>query len=140
MDNHHGTEGDDAMKQNSTVTAIGICLVLALAGCAQTMYVKDGGTPQEFEADKFDCEHKVVTMYGGYTQMGIGHAIMARQDMQRCIESKGYRQMSSLPPEKQLRAPQPGSPEDVWMSKSGGAVYPKPTSCVGQGCVPSTGQ
>jgi hypothetical protein len=111
-----------------------------LPGCAPTMYTKDGFTPGQFNADKFDCKQKVLTMYGGLTQMGLGDAMLARNDMKECLESKGYQEMSSLPPEKQLRAPLPGSPEEVWISKSGGAVYPKPTRCVGQGCVPSTGQ
>lgn len=63
-----------------------------LSGCSQTLYVKDGATPQQFQADQFECEQKVVTMYGGYAQMGVGHAIMARQDIMRCMTSKGYRE------------------------------------------------
>lgn len=83
------------MKQKSTMTAIGICLVLSLSGCAQTLLVKDGLTPQELERDKFDCEQKVITMYGGYAQMDIGHAIVARQDILRCMQIKGYREASA---------------------------------------------
>ena len=78
-------------------TSLMLVLLVLLAGCApQTLLVKDGMTQQQFEADKFDCEQKVVTMYGGYTQMGVGHAIMARQDMERCMTAlKGYRVIST---------------------------------------------
>ena len=72
-----------------------LAVLLFSVGCSQTIYVKDGSTAQQFEADKFDCEQKVITMYGGYAQMGLGHAIMARGDIGRCLLSKGYRESSS---------------------------------------------
>jgi hypothetical protein len=80
---------------NRILTAVVICASLASSGCAGTMLVKDGYTPEQFETDKFDCEQRVVTMYGGYAQMGIGHAIMARQDILRCMRTKGYREASA---------------------------------------------
>ena len=64
--------------------------LLLLAGCGKTMLYKDGMTQQSFKADLFDCEQKVVTMYGGYAQMGPGHAIYARNDIKRCMEAKDY--------------------------------------------------
>ena len=68
-----------------------ILAALSSAGCSRTMMVKDGATQEQFQAEHFDCEQKVITMYGGYAQMGAGHAIMARGDIQRCLESKGWR-------------------------------------------------
>lgn len=74
----------------SRITLLLCILVVGLTSCAKRLYVKEGATPEQFEADRFDCEHKVVTMYGGYAQMGLGHAILARDDMDRCLRSKGY--------------------------------------------------
>ena len=107
--------------------------VLFLSGCSQTLLMKDGMTPQSFEADKFDCEQKVVTMYGGYAQMGAGHAVMARQDMLPCMTTKGYHEATA----EELAAAKAPTPEEVWRAKSGSSKsneYPRPTSCVGQGC------
>lgn len=91
-------------------------VIVVLAGCSQPTWVKDGATAQEFEADKFDCEQKVITMYGGYAQMGAGHAIMARQDMFRCLNAKGYRE-ATVDEVKQTQKPL--TPEDVWRIKAG---------------------
>ena len=77
------------MRQITTRLIIVLCIMF-IGGCAKRLYVKDGATPQQFEADRFDCEYKVVGMYGGYGQMGAGHAILARDDMDRCIRSKGW--------------------------------------------------
>lgn len=116
-----------------------IGLVIGLAGCATPIWVKDGANAQDFEADKFDCEQKVVTMYGGYAQMGIGHAIAAGGDMKRCLYIKGYRQVSAQEMERdqqmeiarirkenaaraaaveaQRVADQTADPESVWRRK-----------------------
>lgn len=102
------------MKTRTALCSLG--LLLLCAGCAQRTYVKDGWTAQQFEADRFDCEYKVVGMYGGYGQMGAGHAILARGDMDRCLRSKGYREMSDQPP-----TPPSGShltPEEISRFKS----------------------
>lgn len=72
-----------------------LLFALILTGCAQTMWVKQGATQQTFDADKFDCEQRVITMYGGYSQMGPGHAIIAGGDMKNCMRSKGYREQES---------------------------------------------
>jgi hypothetical protein len=88
---------EDTMK-TVVIMLAGLALAASasiLSGCAQTLLVKDGMTPQQFEADKFDCEQKVVTKYGGYAQMGPGHAVMARQDIFRCMGTKGYREATS---------------------------------------------
>ena len=114
-------------------------LVIGLAGCATPIWVKDGASAQDFEADKFDCEQKVVTMYGGYAQMGVGHAIAAGGDMKRCLYIKGYRQVSEQEMERaqqmeiarirkenaaraaavetQRIADQAADPESVWRRK-----------------------
>lgn len=74
---------------------LSLLCTLLLTGCAQTQWVKPGATQQTFHADKFDCEQKVVTMYGGYSQMGAGHAIMAGGDIKNCMRAKGYREQES---------------------------------------------
>jgi hypothetical protein len=67
------------------------------------MWVKDGVTQQQFEADGWDCKQKVVTMYGGYANMGIGHAITAGQEIQACMQSKGYRQVTRQPTDEEIQ-------------------------------------
>lgn len=83
------------MDRRRWLHALAFLPMLALAGCSQTILVKDGLTPQQFNSDKFDCEQRVITMYGGYAQMGVGHAILARQDIMRCMLSKGYREATA---------------------------------------------
>jgi hypothetical protein len=78
-------------------------LALFIAGCSGITFTKEGITQQQFEADKFDCEQKVVTMYGGYAQMGVGHAIVARDDLRRCMFTKGYREATA---QETKRSPQ----------------------------------
>lgn len=90
---HHHTKGGYVV--NRILTGVVICASFATSGCANTMLVKDGYTPEQFETDKFDCEQRVVTMYGGYAQMGVGHAVLARQDILRCMKTKGYREASA---------------------------------------------
>lgn len=90
--------------------------ILFIVGCSQTMYVKDGGTAQQFEADRYDCEYKAVMLQGGYNQMGVGGAIMARQEIARCLGSKGWREESEV-----KQKSQPGShltPEEIARIKS----------------------
>ena len=57
--------------------------------------MKDGATAQDFERDQFDCKQRVVTMYGGYANMGLGHAVMAGGDIERCMLTKNYRQQAA---------------------------------------------
>lgn len=87
-----------------------LVLLVLLVGCTSKILVKDGATAQQFEADKFECEQKVVTMYGGYANMGPGHAIMARGDILQCMNVKGWREQT---------AESNPSPEDVWRKKAG---------------------
>jgi hypothetical protein len=126
-------------------------MAVLITGCSQTMLVKDGMTPQQFEADKFDCEQKVVTMYGGYAQMGAGHAIMARQDMIRCMQVKGYRTVSMTEVEAahkaeidRIRAENAARAAAANKSASETPTLKEtatqqPTTCVGKGCAPSLG-
>ena len=65
-----------------------ILLSASLLACAQTKYYKDGATAQSFEADKFDCEQKVMTMHGGYANALIGQAPFIRADMKRCLTAQ----------------------------------------------------
>lgn len=81
------------MTRRWMLSLLVIALCGSLTGCAKPIYVKTGATPQDVEADHFDCEQKVVTMYGGYARMGPGHAIMAGGDLDRCMRSKGYGQL-----------------------------------------------
>ena len=76
-------------------------VLLVLAGCAQTMFVKPGGTAESFEADKFECEAKVQTMYGGQANMNFGHLATYREDLFRCIRSKGWREATRAEIEEQ---------------------------------------
>lgn len=69
--------------------------LLCMAGCAPPSYWKPGWTAEQFTQDQFDCEQKVIVMMGGYAQMGIGDAIFARSNIQRCLESRGYRVQES---------------------------------------------
>lgn len=86
------------------MTLIILVLILLTVGCSHTMYVKEGGTPQQFDADKLDCEDKMVQMYGDYAQMQQGDALMARDgDWRRCMFSKGYRETT----EQEVKATQP---------------------------------
>ena len=67
--------------------------VLLTAACSHTVFVKEGASQQQFNADKSDCEQTVVTMYGDYAQMQMGDAMMARDDdWRRCMFIKGYRE------------------------------------------------
>lgn len=72
-----------------------LAALILMTGCSAPVWVKPGATQQSFDADKFDCEQKVVTMYGGYSQMGPGHALMAGGDIKNCMRSKGYREQAS---------------------------------------------
>ena len=98
------------------MTLIILVLTLLTVGCSHTMYVKEGGTPQQFDADKFDCEDKMVQMYGDYAQMQMGDTMMARDaDWRRCMFSKGYRETT----EKEVKGDttlnnqnEPGGPQN----------------------------
>jgi hypothetical protein len=72
-----------------------LVLLVVLSGCSPLIWVKEGGTAQQFEQDRFDCEQGVTMRYGGSAQMGPGYASMARQDFDRCLETKGYRQATA---------------------------------------------
>ena len=74
---------------------LGASVLLLLAGCASSHYAKDGMTAQEFERDQFDCETRVVTVYGGWARMGAGEAILAGQDIHRCLLTKGYHKVAA---------------------------------------------
>ena len=65
-------------------------LAILLVGCTQMFLVKDGMTAQQFHSDQFDCEQKVVTMYGGYA-----NAVRGRQEIVRCMTAKGYREATN---------------------------------------------
>lgn len=88
-----------------------LVMICVLSGCSQTLYVKEGATPQQFQADQFECEQKVITMYGGYAQMGPGHAVMARQDIARCLTTKGYREATA---EEYKKARPTSTPTDTY--------------------------
>lgn len=72
-------------------TLLAICCALTLASCASQKLYKEGATEQDMKRDGFECQQQVLTMYGGMTNMGAGHAIAARGDIQTCLEARGYR-------------------------------------------------
>lgn len=53
---------------------------------------KDGFTLNQFRADTFNCEQQVVPLYGGYMNMEREEITAARQDLFRCMTTKGYRE------------------------------------------------
>lgn len=69
-----------------------VLVVFLVAGCATATLVKEGVTPEQFAADKFECEQKVVTMQGGYARMDLGDHLIVRQNLLRCLHAKGYRE------------------------------------------------
>lgn len=78
---------------NARMACISILVGVFMTGCsgAGFHWVKDGSSYEQTESDRFDCKQKVYTMYGGYTNMDIGHHIIAKGDMEQCMRVKGYR-------------------------------------------------
>ena len=78
---------------------------LLLHGCADVKYVKAGATDTGFEADKIDCHNQTLMSPTGVDlsrstmgKPGVGQGIadqsanqQARRDVERCLESKGWR-------------------------------------------------
>ena len=64
------------------------CLVFALAGCARTMWAKDGATQADFSRDAYECERDMrQSGYFGGGLMGLAN----RQDFfERCMVAHGY--------------------------------------------------
>jgi hypothetical protein len=87
-----------------------LVLVVVLSGCSPLVWVKEGGTAQQFEQDRFDCEQRVITMYGDYTQLGQGFASMARQEFDRCLEIKGYRKVTEEDRARMQHTPDAAAP------------------------------
>jgi hypothetical protein len=92
-----------------------IALTLLAAACSKPVYQKDGMTSEQFEADKVDCEQKVVTMDSGSTKTRANHATSAQQEMHHCLLRKGYhvvheedtQERRSLPPPRILQSDEP---------------------------------
>jgi transcriptional regulator with XRE-family HTH domain len=85
-------------KEVAMRSTIIIALLALLTACTQVPYgVKPGGTYEQLNADRFDCKQKVVMMYGGYGQMGIGGAMVAGDDYHECMRAKGYSQGTPTP-------------------------------------------
>ena len=111
------------------VGAIGV--VFMLTACAPTLFMKPGATPQDFEAESFQCKMQVMTAMGGFQNMDLSTAFLTRQQIRVCIESKGWREVSSQEiaarhqvetarirqESAALTASQTESPEAVWRRK-----------------------
>lgn len=76
---------------------VGVVLVgmLLLTGCSSNMvWMKDGATQQQFQADQFDCKQKAYTMSGGYNSNNLGALVVSAPGFfNECMEAKGYRLM-----------------------------------------------
>ena len=72
-----------------------------LAGCgAQMMWVKEGATQQQFNADQFDCKQKAYTMAGGSSYQNVGAVVVdVPVFFRECMQAKGYswQQASTTP-------------------------------------------
>ena len=95
-------------------------------GCAQRNFIKDGGTPQSFQGDLWDCKQKVVVMYGGQSQMGFGHLATMQGDIADCLQSRGWRETAA--PAAPALGP---NPYDKWPAASGpqSQLGPGKTQC-----------
>ncbi len=71
-----------------------LLLLATLSACGKMQFVKEGATPDQEQADRFDCKQKVYTMYGGPSRMGAGDMISARDDFEQCMTSKGWKRSS----------------------------------------------
>lgn len=78
------------MKKVFISSAIG--LTMAMSGCTQMVWVKEGATPQQFNVDQFDCKQKAYTMVGGYDPVkNFGTlAVNAPGFFNECMQAKGY--------------------------------------------------
>lgn len=72
-----------------------VCVSLVLSSCSDLLYVKDGATKTEFEADRAQCERgaEFVAGYGAATQpRNMGSAMMQGQVLlDECLREKGWR-------------------------------------------------
>jgi len=79
--------------QESRSIFFGCLLVLIVQGCGpKTFYMKDGGTPEDFEAAKKDCMYEMG--YAGTNQkyLTFGDLINVKEDMHHCLTyRKGWR-------------------------------------------------
>ncbi len=83
------------IKKQPVVFYLWIFLIIFLAqGCGgpNKLYIKDGGTPAAFEADKQDCMY--VMGYAGTNQkyLTFGDLANVREDIHHCLTyRKGWR-------------------------------------------------
>ena len=68
-------------------------MVLLLAGCAPMVWLKAGGTAQEFQRDQFECQQEAIrTSNAMGLQSAIGMAIQQRSTVKECLVARGYTQ------------------------------------------------
>jgi hypothetical protein len=74
---------------NSTISILATAILMtALTGCAQNVWVRPGGNPQAFEAEKYACERD-ARQSGGFGG-GIVGAMEFQAFFNRCMGSKGW--------------------------------------------------
>jgi len=61
---------------------------LALVGCGQRAWVKEGATQQDFVRDRYACERDV--RQSGYYGEGLTGAVNMQGFFNRCMEAQGY--------------------------------------------------
>ncbi len=71
--------------------AFSLTLIL-LTACGKVLYTKPGATSQDFEQDKFECENKlgIASAVGDPTDKLAYWMVRGREDMDRCLRSKGW--------------------------------------------------
>ncbi|MBO1077277.1 hypothetical protein [Roseomonas marmotae] len=74
-------------KSTTNVLTVAV-LMTALTGCAQNVWVKPGGNPQAFEAEKYACERD-ARQSGGFGG-GLVGAMEFQAFFNRCMGSKGW--------------------------------------------------
>lgn len=61
---------------------------LAVTGCAEKVWVKDGASQQDFKRDSYSCERDM--RQSGYYGSGLLGAVAAMEFSNRCMEAAGY--------------------------------------------------
>lgn len=67
---------------------LALATALLLTGCAQTVWVKNGSTVQDFNRDTYECERDM--RQSGYYGTGTAGAINAQGYQERCMYARGW--------------------------------------------------
>jgi hypothetical protein len=68
--------------------ALAAVVAVGLAGCAQTVWLKDGATKQDFNSDAYACERdaRMSNYFGG----GLIAQINFQEFQERCMVAHGW--------------------------------------------------